>query len=52
MKNDEISVTPQYYGVSRETESSWEEFLGSVHSAFILEFVETEQATEEAAVNR
>jgi len=38
------------FGVSQETESSWEDCLGAAHLAFVLDFVNRRQADEEAAI--
>jgi hypothetical protein len=43
---------PQTFGKSAENESSWEDCLCEAHRDFVLEFMELEQAREEAAVNR
>lgn len=37
---------------SQETESSWPPSLSEAHTAFILAFIEAEQAKEEAAIDQ
>ena len=43
---------PQTFGISTETESSWTDALCDAHARFILEFIEREQAREEAVVTQ
>jgi len=38
------------YGISTETESSWPDALSELHQAFILSFVEQEQAKEATVI--
>ena len=38
------------FGISAETESSWEDHLAEAHAAFILAFIEREQARDEAVL--
>ena len=40
------------YGVSEETESNAEQWLSQAHTAFILAYVEQQQACEEAVISR
>jgi hypothetical protein len=47
-----MSVPPQYFGISRETESSWENFLSETHRLFVLEYLERTQAHEEAVLSQ
>ena len=46
------SSTPQAFGISLETESSWEEFIADTHRLYLLEYLERAQAREEAAVSQ
>jgi hypothetical protein len=38
--------------VTNQTENNFGDFLSSAHSAFLLKFIEMEQAKEEAIISR
>ena len=39
------------FGCSPESESSWPQSLSELHAAYILAYIEMEQAREERAIN-
>lgn len=43
---------PRLYGISLDTESSWEECLSSAHRQFVLEYLEAIQAKEAAIIDQ
>jgi hypothetical protein len=45
-------ATDRTFGMSAETESSWEDFLSETHRDFVLEFLERERTREEAIIAR
>lgn len=45
-------TTPDMDDVTNQTENNLGDFLCSAHRAFLLEFIEMEQAREQALINR
>jgi hypothetical protein len=43
-------ATDRTFGISTETESSWEATLSDAHSQFLLAFIEAEQQREQAVI--
>lgn len=52
MEKDEVSVPPHPFGISAETESSWEEFLSSAHRQFVAEYTDAAQIREAAVIDQ
>jgi hypothetical protein len=52
VENDEVSVPLHPYGISAQTESSWEEFLSSAHRQFVAEYIDAAQIREAAVIDQ
>jgi hypothetical protein len=52
VENDEVSVPLHPYGISAQTESSWEDCLSDAHLEYVLTYLEQVRAREEAVVSQ
>jgi hypothetical protein len=49
-RRGKLMATDRTFGISTETESSWEATLSDAHSQFLLAFIEAEQQREQAVI--